>query len=117
MVPAPGEYPWSSYRANALGDTDIAVTPHALDRELAGSAETRLAGYRRLFEDVLSAELLRRLRDCTNGGFVLSSPRFRAAGGRHGRSMDMEGLAWTTPQGDGCRRARDARFVENVVCP
>lgn len=52
------------------------VTPHALYRELAGSDETRLAAYRRLFEDVLSAELLRRLRDCTNGGFVIGSPRF-----------------------------------------
>jgi putative transposase len=76
MVPAPGAYPWSSYRANALGGTDPVVTPHALYRELAGSDETRLAAYRRLFEDVLSAELLRRLRDCTNGGFVIGSPRF-----------------------------------------
>jgi putative transposase len=76
MVPAPGAYPWSSYRANALGGTNPVVTPHALYRELAGSDETRLAAYRRLFEDVLSAELLRRLRDCTNGGFVIGSPRF-----------------------------------------
>jgi hypothetical protein len=28
------------------------------------------------FEDELSAELLQRLRDCTNGGFVLGGPRF-----------------------------------------
>jgi putative transposase len=59
-----------------LGGTDPVVTPHALYRELAGSDETRLAAYRRLFEDVLSAELLRRLRDCTNGGFVIGGPRF-----------------------------------------
>ena len=26
MVPAPGAYPWSSYRANALGGTDPVVT-------------------------------------------------------------------------------------------
>jgi len=76
MVGAPGEYPWSSYRANALGGPDPVVTPHALYGQLAGSDEARLAAYRGLFEDVLSAELLRRLRDCTKGGFVLGSSRF-----------------------------------------
>lgn len=29
-----------------------------------------------MFQDGLSAELLERLRDCTNGGFVLGSPTF-----------------------------------------
>jgi putative transposase len=29
-----------------------------------------------LFEDILSAELLQRVRECTNGGFVLSSAEF-----------------------------------------
>jgi putative transposase len=76
MVRAPGEYPWSSYRANALGKADPLVTQHALYRALADSEEARLAAYRRLFENVLSAELLGRLRDCTNGGFVFGSPRF-----------------------------------------
>ena len=30
MVPIPGEYPWSSYRANALGHRDPVVSPHPL---------------------------------------------------------------------------------------
>jgi len=76
MVRAPGQYPWSSYRANALGGRDPVVTPHALYRALGGSDEARHAAYRSLFEDVLSADLLQRLRDCTNGGFVLGSTRF-----------------------------------------
>ena len=76
MISAPGDYPWSSFRANALGETDPVVMPHALYRNLAGSDDARLSAYRRLFEDVLSAELLQRLRDCTNGGFVLGSPKF-----------------------------------------
>jgi putative transposase len=76
MVCAPGDYPWSSYRANALGQLDPLLTPHALYRELAGSAEARLVAYRRLFEEEFSAELLGRLRDCTSGGFVLGSPKF-----------------------------------------
>jgi putative transposase len=76
MVSAPGDYPWSSYRANALGGSDPVVAPHALYRDLGGSSETRLGAYRGLFEDWLSAELLGRLRDCTNGGFVLGRPKF-----------------------------------------
>src|SRR5712671_4510480 len=29
LVAQPGAYPWSSYRANALGEDDAVVTPHA----------------------------------------------------------------------------------------
>jgi putative transposase len=76
MVEAPGDYPWSSYRANALGIADPVVTPHALYGELAGSADARRAAYRRLFQNALSAEALQRLRDCTNGGFMLGSRKF-----------------------------------------
>jgi hypothetical protein len=42
-VAAPGGYCWSSYRANALGASDAAITPHALYRELAQSDEERRA--------------------------------------------------------------------------
>lgn len=76
MVSAPGDYPWSSYRANALGRADRIVTPHALYRGLAPSEEARCAAYRRLFEGEMGAELLQRLRACTNGGFVFGSGRF-----------------------------------------
>jgi hypothetical protein len=43
MVAAPGGYCWSSYRANALGASDAAITPHALYRELVQSDEERRA--------------------------------------------------------------------------
>ena len=76
MVAAPGDYPWSSYRANALGIADSVLTPHSLYRELAGTDEARCSAYRRLFEDGLSPVLRERLRGCTNGGFVLGSPKF-----------------------------------------
>lgn len=75
MVTAPGDYRWSSYRANALGEADPVVKPHALYEALAGSDEARWAAYRQLFEDMLSEALLTRVRDCTNGGFVLGSPQ------------------------------------------
>jgi putative transposase len=67
--------PWSSYRANALGGADPIITPHAVYCELAPSEEARRGAYCRLFEDELSAETLQRLRECTNGGFVLGSSK------------------------------------------
>ena len=105
MVAAPGDYPWSSYRANALGIADPVVTPHALYDELAGSAEARLGAYRRLFEDALSAELLQRLRDCTNGGFVLGSPRF------------VRQIAGTPAQEGRRRRAGEAWRLKHCLSP
>lgn len=76
MVAAPGDYPWSSYRANALGETDAVVQPHPLHESLANSSDARQAAYRRLFESELAPRLLQRLRECTNGGFVLGDDRF-----------------------------------------
>ena len=48
-----------------------------LCRELKVSEVARLAAYRRLFEDALSAELLQRLRDCAiaRTGASCSAPR------------------------------------------
>ncbi|WPL16111.1 Transposase [Thiorhodovibrio winogradskyi] len=76
LVVAPGDYPWSSYRANALGSADLIVRPHARYMELADIESERLAAYRRLFEDALGTELLECLREGTNGGFVVGSQQF-----------------------------------------
>jgi putative transposase len=48
----PGDYPWSSYRANALGEDSGLVTPHAHYCALGRSAEARRAAYVALFEEV-----------------------------------------------------------------
>jgi len=45
----PGAYPWSSYRANALGEDDALVTPHAHYCSLARSPDARRAAYAALF--------------------------------------------------------------------
>ena len=45
----PGAYPWSSYRANALGENDALVTPHAHYCSLARSPDARRAAYAALF--------------------------------------------------------------------
>lgn len=76
MVEAPGDCHWSSYGANALGMTDATVTPHSIYTELAKSDEQRQCAYRTLFNDSLSDDLLKRIRDSANGGFVVGNARF-----------------------------------------
>lgn len=68
MVGGPGDYPWLSYRAKALGIAVPVVTPHTLYGEPAGFEEARLTAYRKPCETALSAELLQGLRDWTGGG-------------------------------------------------
>ena len=45
----PCAYPWSSYRANALGEDGVLVTPHAHYYSLGRSPEERRAAYAALF--------------------------------------------------------------------
>lgn len=49
LVRDPAHYRWSSYRANALGEPDELVTPHALYCALGRSAGERQRAYRRSF--------------------------------------------------------------------
>jgi putative transposase len=62
LVTRPGQYRWSSFRANALGQNDPLVTPHAFYCALARSPESRQAAYRALFQDQASAAPPRRAK-------------------------------------------------------
>jgi len=53
IVRDPARYRWSSYRANALGEDDALVTPHALYCALGRSPAERQAAYRRSFAGAL----------------------------------------------------------------
>jgi len=77
MVNQPGDYRWSSHRANALGQDDRLITPHEQYLRLASSDETRRALYRGLFRAHLDEELVRDIRDATNGNYALGSERFK----------------------------------------
>lgn len=46
-VARPGDYRWSSFRANALGHDDPVVTPHPLYYALGRSADLRRSAYAR----------------------------------------------------------------------
>lgn len=48
LVRHPGDYRWSSFRVNALGEADTLVTPHPFYYALARTPEARQAAYRAL---------------------------------------------------------------------
>jgi len=62
VVARPGQYRWSSFRANALGKDDPLLTPHAFYCALARSAESRQAAYRAMFQEQASAAPKRRAK-------------------------------------------------------
>lgn len=77
MVGHPAEYPWSSYRGNALGENDALLTPHPLFLALGGSVDARQAAYRTLFEAHVDEKTLEEVRASINKAWVLGSEHFR----------------------------------------
>jgi putative transposase len=77
MVDHPGTYPWSSYRFNAEGAADPAMTMHPIVTALGRSSDERASVYRELFLHDLQQEWLAQIRDATNGGHVLGSASFQ----------------------------------------
>jgi putative transposase len=76
MVDDPAAYPWSSYRANGLGQPDALLTPHALYLSLDREAQARQAAYRALFRSELDKEALADIRLALNQGQPLGKGRF-----------------------------------------
>lgn len=79
MVQAPGEYRWSSYRANALGEINPLVTPHHEYLSLDTSQEKRLQAYRDLFVAQVDDPDWTLIRAATQQGVVLGGSRFAEA--------------------------------------
>ena len=77
MVENPSEYPWSSYRCNALGKQDVMVTPHVLYRELGRNPKEREKAYRSLCEAEIDDKTLEEIREATNKAWVLGDDRFK----------------------------------------
>lgn len=76
MVRDPGEYPWTSYRANGLGTSDPLLSPHTLYLELGDSPESRQAVYRELFRTDLDEAALAELRLAIQQSQPIGSERF-----------------------------------------
>lgn len=76
MVDHPGSYRWSSYRANAQGEADPLLSPHAAYRALGNDATSQQAAYRELFRYELEPGLVDQIRQATNGNYALGSQLF-----------------------------------------
>ncbi len=74
----PGEYRWSSYRANAEGESATLLTPHSLYLALGTSVEARCLAYRGLFQQALEPGWVDALRRATQGNFALGDTAFAA---------------------------------------
>lgn len=77
LVPHPGDYPWSSYSANANGERDALVHPHLGYDALGRDDASRRAAYRRLFESELDPLTVRAIRESARKGSPLGPWEFR----------------------------------------
>ena len=78
LVDGPGDYPWSSYRANAEGGEDPLPSAHPEYLGLGQDRITQRQAYRGLFDSILELPLFERIRDATNGGYPLGSESFKS---------------------------------------
>lgn len=76
MVARPHDYPWSSYRFNALGEAGW-VDPHEEYLALAGDQATRCRAYRDLFGEVLREIDLRAFRQAAHYCQPVGDEKFR----------------------------------------
>src|SRR5438552_8211990 len=89
MVIHPRDYPWSSYRNNALGEAATRlVTPHSEYIRLGDSTQERQQVYAGLFGSIADHERLEEIRTATNGGYALGDELFRRSMARKVRSEE-----------------------------
>jgi putative transposase len=72
LVSNPGDYRWSSYRANALGLEDAVIVPHSLYLALGQSVEKRQQSWREICREAISSEELFELRHSIRRGTLPS---------------------------------------------
>ncbi len=77
MVDLPAAYPWSSYRANALGEHNPLVSAHPAYLALGADGPERQAAYRGLFSAHIDPDMLSDVRACLQTGTPLGNDRFR----------------------------------------
>ncbi len=76
IVKHPGDYRWSSYQVNGLGNKSSLIHPHSLYRKLGRTDAERQMAYRELFRYELESEEIDKIRKATNGNFVLGNEWF-----------------------------------------
>lgn len=79
MVQDPGQYRWSSYRANGLGQPDTRLSSHPLYLALHTDTQFRYQNYRALFRSQLDEEAASEIREALKLGMPLGNDRFSEA--------------------------------------
>jgi len=77
MVEHPAEYPWSSYRYNALNEKNELVVGHEVYKRLGKSVKERCESYRSLFKVEIEQKTIEEIREATNKSWVLGSEYFK----------------------------------------
>ncbi len=77
MVSSPSDYPWSSYRPNAIGTMSKLLTPHESYLNLGGCDQERILEYRNLFAVQIDEALLKDIRASVNKELALGSLEFK----------------------------------------
>lgn len=78
MVAEPGDYPWSSYRCNGLGQSDPLVSHHDAYLRIALGAVERCVLYRELVSQTLPDEDVAAIRQYIQRQRALGSSKFQA---------------------------------------
>lgn len=78
MVPRPGDYRWSSYGRNALGEQDAGITPHSHYLALGADPGARQLAYQVLVNEALDPSDADALRAHTRQNKAFGNDRFRA---------------------------------------
>lgn len=73
MVARPDDYPWSSYRANALGQIDPLLSAHPVVAALGRTPDERHEAYKEMFQDELAPAEVDEIRNATRGGRALGA--------------------------------------------
>lgn len=79
MVSDAGQYPWSSYRYNGLGQADECLTPHAEYLSLGRTDHERQATYRSLFRAELDEAAVADIRLAMAQGQPFGNSQFSVA--------------------------------------
>lgn len=77
MVKHPADYPWSSYRCNAMGEANTLIIPHDCWLLLGDNDEARMAAYRALFNERLDLPDIDCIRQSVDTGLPTGNDRFR----------------------------------------
>ncbi|MFT6403087.1 MAG: putative transposase [Pseudohongiellaceae bacterium] len=77
MVKRPAEYPWSSYRYNALGKKIKLITPHPVYLALGKDGSQRRLRCQSLFDKNIPRYTIEEIRVATNKAWALGDGKFK----------------------------------------